>query len=84
MPHLQKVAVPVRAWYTTFIIVYNRNFRISSGQYALYTRHMDAIQNILNMVLGFLLSFLTLIINFFISILELILHFAQSLVGAVS
>lgn len=48
-----------------------------------YTKPMDAITNILQMFLSFLLGFLTLIVNFFISILQLILGFAQSIVSTV-
>lgn len=45
---------------------------------------MDAITNILNLVLSFLLSFVTLIVGFFIGALQLFLHFFQALVGIVS
>ncbi len=45
---------------------------------------MNAITNILNLLLGFLLSLVTLIVNFIIAGLQLFLHFFQSLVGIVS
>lgn len=45
---------------------------------------MNAITDILNLVLQFLLSFVTLIVNFFIAALQLFLGFFQSLVGIVS
>ena len=44
---------------------------------------MDAITNILNLLLSFLLGLVTLIVNFIVSGLELFLHFFQMLVGIV-
>ncbi len=45
---------------------------------------MQAIEQILSLILDFLLGLLTLTINFFIAALTLVLNFAQSLVGFVS
>jgi hypothetical protein len=45
---------------------------------------MDAITNILNLILQFLLGIVTLIVNFFIAGLNLFLSFFQALVGLVS
>ncbi len=59
------------------------HFSPASAGLWVYNKDMDAINNILQLLLNFLLQFLTLIINFFISILELILNFAQSLVSGV-
>ena len=45
---------------------------------------MNAITDILNLILQLLLQLVTLIVNFFIAGLQLFLHFFQSLVGMVS
>jgi hypothetical protein len=60
----------------------SRCFKHAAG-FVRYNRGMDAISNILHLILNFLLQFLTLIVTFFISILNLVLDFARSLVGAV-
>lgn len=45
---------------------------------------MDAISNLLSMILSFLLRLLELIVGFFIQMLSLFLEFARSVVGSIS